>query len=360
MNNHARGLFCTLVGLFATSYQQESFKALMASFLKGDGCPHPSRASGKSESALSRFLNRYAWNARALTRHVRGAAISSLLGYYAHRRGRRPRLLVLIDLTTLEKAGRFEQLGLVSVLNKKRGLHLVVMYLVAGPLRLPWGFRVWRGKGEASGAELALSLLRTLPQVLLGLNPLVLADGGFGTTAFLVGVKRLGLDAVVGMRRDRRLVDGRSISQARCGERVTLLGLPFPVTVARYHLPRHGGRETRFVVATFVAAARVISRWGRRRWRIEAFFKTCKSRFGLARFAQATRTGAYRFLLLSFLAFTLTQWQLWQSQGEWPDWAEAATTLRRELLPDLILAELMSELERLRPYLKAAELPPES
>jgi Zn-dependent protease with chaperone function len=113
--------------------------------------------------------------------------------------------------------------------------------------------------------------------------------------------------------------------------------------------------ETRFVVATFMTAARVISRWGRHRWRIEAFFKTCKSRFGLARFAQATRIGAYRFLLLSFLAFTLTQWQLWQSQGEWPKWAEAATILRRELLPDLILAELMTELERLRPYLNAAE-----
>jgi hypothetical protein len=131
--------------------------------------------------------------------------------------------------------------------NKKRGLHLVVMYLVAGPLRLPWGFRLWRGKGEASAAELALSLLRTLPQVLLGLNPLVLADAGFGTTTFLVGVKRLDLDAVVAMRCDRRLVDGRSISQARSGKSVTLLGLPFPVTIARYHLPRHGGRETRFV-----------------------------------------------------------------------------------------------------------------
>lgn len=356
MNNHARGLFCTLVSLFATSYQQESFRTLMALFLRGDGHPHPSRATSKSESALSRFLNRYAWSARALTRHTRAAAITSLLSYYEHQRGRRPRLLVLLDLTSLEKAGRFEQLGLVSVLNKKQGLHLVVMYLQAGPLRFPWALRVWRGKGEASASELALSLLHSLPQVLLQLNPLVLADAGFGTTSFLVGVKRLGMDAVVGMRCDRRLADGRGISQARSGERVILLGLPFPVTVARYHLPRNKAWETRFVVATFVAAARVISRWGRRRWRIEAFFKTAKSRFGLGRFGQGTRRGVYRFLLLSLLAFTLAQWQLWQFQGEWPDWGEAATTLRRELLPDLILAELMTELERLRPYLKAAEL----
>jgi hypothetical protein len=32
----------------------------MALFLRGDGRPHHTRAVGKSESALSRFLNRYA------------------------------------------------------------------------------------------------------------------------------------------------------------------------------------------------------------------------------------------------------------------------------------------------------------
>jgi hypothetical protein len=242
VNNHARGLFCTLVDLYASSCQQESFKVLMALFLRGDGRPHPTYASGKSASALSRFLNRYAWSARALTRHVRSAAISSLFGYYAHRRGRRSRLLVMLDLSTLEKTGRFEQLGLVSVLNKKRGLHLVVMYLQAGPLRFPWAFRVWRGRGEASPSELALSLLKSLPKAFRRFKPLVLADAGFGTTTFLVGVKRLELDAVVGMRCDRRLQDGRSVSQARSGEQVILLGLPFPVTIARYHLPRDGGR----------------------------------------------------------------------------------------------------------------------
>ena len=167
----------------------------------------------------------------------------------------------------------------------------------------------------------------------------------------------MGLDAVVGMRRDRRLEGGREISQARSGESVILLGLPFAVTVARYHLPRDGRREMRLVVATFTAASRVISRWGRRRWRIEGFFKTAKSRFGLYRFAQATHTGAYRCLLLSLLAFTLTQWRVWEAQVEWPDWAEAATTVRRKLLPDLVLAELTAELERLRPYLEAAVTP---
>ena len=47
-----------------------------------------------------------------------------------------------------------------------------------------------------------------------------------------------------------------------------------------------GARETCFVVATFKAEGRILARWGKHRWRIEAFFKTAKERFGLARFGQ--------------------------------------------------------------------------
>jgi hypothetical protein len=280
-----------------------------------------------------------------------------LLEYYAARRGRRARLLIMLDLTTLEKAGKLERLGLVSVLHKKRGLRLVIAYLVADPLRLPWGFRVWRGKGEATPVDLALRLLRSLPQALLRFDPLVLADGGFGSNELLTGVKRLKLDTVVGVRKNRRLQDGRRISKANSGECFTPTDLPFTVVVARYYLPREGDRETHYTLATFTATDRVIARWGRRRWRTFAFFKTVKSRFGLARFAQATPLGAYRYLLLSLLAFTLTQWRVWQSPGEWPDWGVAAATARRELVPDIILTELTIEMQRLQPYLEAAPTP---
>lgn len=165
----------------------------------------------------------------------------------------------------------------------------------------------------------------------------------------------------MGIRRDRRLVDDRSLTQVRSGEHVTPVGLSFPVIVARYYLPRSDGREMRFVVATFRASGRVISRWGKHRWRIEAFFKTAKSRFGLARFAQGTTKGVYRFLVLSLLAFTLSQWGAWSIPASvWPDWRELASALRRALLPDLVRAELLAELERLRPYLDPAELPEET
>ncbi|PLZ90571.1 hypothetical protein CI593_08925, partial [Fischerella thermalis CCMEE 5194] len=48
-------------------------------------------------------------------------------------KGRKPQLQVILDLTTLEKCGKFTAFeDLIRVYNRKRGLHLVVMYLVFG------------------------------------------------------------------------------------------------------------------------------------------------------------------------------------------------------------------------------------
>ena len=89
----------------------------------------------------------------------------------------------------------------------------------------------------------------------------------------------MGFWAVVGMRSDRQLEDGRRLHKVRYGEQVAPTGLSFAVTVVRYHRRQQGARETRFVVATFKAKGRILARWGKRRWRIEAFFKTAKERF---------------------------------------------------------------------------------
>lgn len=76
-------------------------------------------------------------------------------------------LQVIIDLTTLEKRGKFKpEEHLISVYNGKRGLHLVVLYLVVGRWRIPWSFRVWRGKDSPSPAQLGLRLVQGLPKAL--------------------------------------------------------------------------------------------------------------------------------------------------------------------------------------------------
>ncbi len=180
--NNALQLFSSLLKVLASPYQQESFKALMSLLLEGTGQGRAGHASGKSPAALSRFLNSYSWNARTMIRLLRRALMERLTQHYAKRRGRRPSLYALIDLTTLEKSGDFPHLPIL-VLNNKRGLHLVVLYLVIGEVRFPWGLRVWRGKDTPSPSDLALRLLSSLPVWLTQRFKLrVLADGGFSAT----------------------------------------------------------------------------------------------------------------------------------------------------------------------------------
>ena len=111
-------------------------------------------------------------------------------------------LQVLIDLTSLEKCGKFLDLGNVSndpetpdpwvrVLNGKRGLHIVMLYLVIGQWRVPWTFRIWRGKGYPSPSQLASKLLTTVPaQLSQGRVVIVQADTEFGTVEFLKAVRQ--------------------------------------------------------------------------------------------------------------------------------------------------------------------------
>jgi hypothetical protein len=156
---------------------------------------------------------------------------------------------------------------------------------------------------------------------------------------------------VVGMRQDRRLDDGRHLKEVRSGERVTPSQLSYPVTVARHHLRRKDEQETRFIVATFTARGVIIARWGKRRWAIEAFFKTAKGRFALSRFAQQTLLGSLRFLVLSFLAFALTQYKTWTLPKDVHlAWQSLAQDLRRLLLPHLVRTELLAELACLPPH----------
>ena len=85
--------------------------------------------------------------------------------YFKSRRGRRPIVYAVVDLTCLEKTGKFKGLEeLVRVYNGKRGVHVALLYLVIGPWRLPWSFRVYRGKGTDTPTQLALKLLSQIPQ----------------------------------------------------------------------------------------------------------------------------------------------------------------------------------------------------
>ena len=352
MNTQAQGLVCQIEGQFESRHHKASYRSLLSLFLKADGHAVLRASEAKSASALSRFLNHYRWCSRPLLRSMRQAALAQVWEQYPKKPGRRPTLNVIVDLTSIEKSGLFDHLP-IAELDGVRGVHLVMVFLFIGELRIPWGFRVWQGKGKTTQTQLAIKLLLSLPPSLKKCFRLrVLADGGFSSAAFLTKLHALGFEAVTGMRKDRTLSDERKLYELkRQGEKVRLAGLDIPVWVSWFDVKRKRGKKRYFVISLSKATPRTIRRWGKFRWRIEAFFKTMKQRFSLTRFGQATRLGVYRYLLLSFLAYLIAHLSALPDKSSWPDWQRIAQSLRLSLFPDLILLDLSNRLEQLNPFL---------
>lgn len=261
---------------------------------------------------------------------------------------------MIIDLSTLEKCGKFKGFdNLISVYNGKRGLHIVVLYLVMGKWRIPWNFRVWRGKGTATPAQMALRMVHNLPKKLTQkFQVRILADTAFGTKDFINGIRKLKYHAVIGIGCNRKLIDGRCVKLLyHRGQQVQLVGLDFPVTISWYYFKHDNGRFLkRFVISTQPIKASTLSVWGKRRWKIEGWFKTAKHRFGLDKFGQGTLLGVYRWLILSMTAYLLAYWAyLTSSLPDSLDWGEAAFRALSIFLPHLVLSLLLLDIERLRP-----------
>lgn len=356
---HAQGLVYTLLSFMPSHYQRDSLQAILGLFLQAQGHPLPQQCQAKSASALSRFLNVYPWSTRRLIRESRRMIIQQILSQ--PRVGRKPILQVIIDLTTLEKRGKFKALnGLVRTYYGKRGLHLVVMYLVVGQWRVPWSFRVYQGKNTPSPAQLGLKLVGSLPKALTKhFQVLILVDTAFGSIEFLTGIRKLKYHAIAGVRCDRKLENGRSVALLhKRGQQVRLLGLKFPVSLSWYYLKRDDGKkEKRYVLSTKVLKGHTITWWGRRRWQIEGWFKTAKHRFGLHRFGQATLKGIYRWLVLSLIAYLLAHWAyLSIASPNLLDWGEAAKLALEVLLPQLVVLLLLLEVQRLQPLVQTQGL----
>lgn len=357
MKQKVRTLFNTIRQQFATEHQRTSFATLIAGFLHATGNPKPEHASVKSAPALSRFLNQYAWNTRSLIRLVRAFILEQLWNTYDQRRGRRPVLEIMLDLTTLEKTGAFPALD-IHALKDKIGLHLVVLYIVIGAQRFPWSFLVWRGKHTASPTQLGLKLLQRLPAWWSErFTVRVLADSGFDSNAFIDGMHALGLHGVIGSRENRGIGQGKHLHDLRCrGSQVQFKACQTPVFASWFYLKRaRGERVWRYVISTRAADGETIKRWGKRRWRIEAFFKTMKFRFGLDQFGQRSARGAFRFLILALLAFVLSFYTALEAGVDLQalDWGGVARGAREALVPEVVAQGAWLELRRLKPILEA-------
>jgi len=135
--------------------------------------------------------------------------------------------------------------------------------------KIDWSFRVWRGKGTSSPAQLGLKLVKRLPQELkLNFDVIILADTAFSSMEFLHGVRKLKYHAITGVPVNRKLTDGRALKHLhKQGQQVRLFGLNFPVIVCWYYLKRSNGKiEKRYVLSTRRLKASTIKWWGKRRW----------------------------------------------------------------------------------------------
>ena len=134
---HAQGLMYSLLCLMPSEYQKASLNALLGLFLEVQGHALPEHTQVKLASSLSRSLNRYTWSTRRVIQTMRQASLQQSAGHPPHHS---MPVRILIDLTTLEKSGKFWPLSTstgdpnapdpwVRMLNGKRGLHLVVLVL---------------------------------------------------------------------------------------------------------------------------------------------------------------------------------------------------------------------------------------
>jgi len=125
---HAQQLIYILLCLMPSQYQRDSWQALLGLFLEAQGHPLRQHSKVKSASALSRFLNIYPWSTRKLIRTIRQTVLKQILSECP--KGRRPFLQVIIDLTPLEKRGKFKPFEhLIRVYNGKRGYARLVFNL---------------------------------------------------------------------------------------------------------------------------------------------------------------------------------------------------------------------------------------
>jgi hypothetical protein len=213
------------------------------------------------------------------------------------------------------------------------------------------------GLDTPSPAELGLRLVKGLPKTLTDLfEVLVLADTAFGSNEFVARVRQLKHHALVGVRCDRRLEDGRTVLQLhKRGIQVRLFELKFPVHMSWYYFKREDGKARKTLCLMhqspkgkhyhLVGQAQVAFSRGSSRRRLH--------RFGLHRFGQGTLLGVYRWLLLSLTAYLLAHWAyLHLKGGVLPDWGEAAQIALDLLLPSQALLPLLAETQRLQPLAK--------
>lgn len=113
-----------------------------------------------------------------------------------------------------------------------------------------------------------------------------------------------GIDAVVGIRNDRCLMDNSKLCDLKKqGLKVHLRDL---VWVVWFWVKQKKKKLRYFLISLSQANAKTIKCWRSFRWRIKAFLKTIKQPFGFSRFAQKTKQGVFRYLIPFLFTYAFT------------------------------------------------------
>ena len=302
-DQHTHSLLKTLEDLLWNRREIGVFRALVALFLDCKLRTTLQNLKGISASTASRFLS-----CEHVPDEVFWAELSSWQReqfYRLPKRGRRGDVVLKLDLTCVEKTGK--QIPFVRVFNRRYGIQLVVLHACVAGLSFPLGYRIYRGKGKSTVTDLALELLAAFPTSMWSPRAVVLADAGFGCSAFIGGCQALGFKRLlVGMRCNRQLADGRQLTElSQRGEQLTLHDLPeHPLWLSWCDVRCEQGKKRFYVAATFAAGGAYLARRYRQRWLIESFFKSIKHDFGLKEARLRTETGIKLWIFLACLAYS--------------------------------------------------------
>lgn len=350
-------LYSAIATVFKRKQHHETALSILHQLLEANGKTGFEKAQ-KSAGSISRFLNHYCWSLKALARIMRANALATFENYLRKRRGRPPTIEISIDLTSIAKEGKFAECPeWLHSYNHVWGMHVVVLYICCGHVKIPWALRIWKGKGKASPTALACKLINSLPSEVIERvkHVHVMADAGFGHCALIEYMQQRNLSFSVGIASHRNISKDSKIRDVRRqGQVIQLPSLP-AITLYVYwvFLPSRNGKPRQKRYIPKLCKASTIKRIGRKRWRIEALFKTLKSRFAFGKFAQKTKRGILRYLCFSLLAFLFSHFRhldtLLSRYGNapFPDWQKLARAVQYTLLADIRLALLHAEIDRI-------------
>jgi hypothetical protein len=303
---HLHSLLHEIKEKINSPHEIRTFENILALFLSVNIRCSLGNLVEKSKSTASRWFNRAKFDESGLWKCIQQWQLARLESFERGKAGRKSHMLLRIDLTSIEKTGK--KLPFMPVFNKVKGIHLVVLPVSIARLSFPLAYRIYEPKQTYTPIELALQLLQEFPaKRFAGWSTWLLVDSGFYSVDFIDQAAHLGYPKLsIGARDNLILSDGRRLKDCTQGEGVELDSYPGKTLFVAYvDLPRNNTLKRFFVLCTQKASAATLRRRYSKRWLIEAFFKSCKHDFGLKEVRLRSEVGIRRWILMSFLAFSL-------------------------------------------------------